>query len=345
MKRKSLAEERPDLLPQWSPQNTISPYEISCGSSKKVLWICEKGHTWAATVKNRALIGSKCPYCEHRAVLEGYNDLKTVFPKIAKTWSPKNKLKPTEVSSRSNIEVIWQCKYGHEWKARIADRTEGHGCPYCAGQKVWKGFNDFATTHPALIPEWSEKNTNISPDSITYKNRTNVWWRCSKCGNEYMAVVYARANGRGCPFCIANNLKLLHYQKKIDKKLMEDFEYLLPQLATIYYAGNNGLRVLTDTEAVVGIPITALVPEIGLAIDICCSKKIITIKEYVCRTKNISYINIPGKIPSTETLNIIRKAFSDAHIHQGTSVEEDLSILREKYLQWKKKASDSSSKA
>ena len=70
---------------------------------------------------------------------------------------------------------------------------------------------------------------------------------------------------------------------------MEDFEYLLPQLATIYYAGNNGLRVLTDTEAVVGIPITALVPEIGLAIDICCSKKINTIKEYVCRTKNISY--------------------------------------------------------
>lgn len=35
-------------------------------------------------------------------------------------------------------------------------------------------------------------------------------------------------------------------------------------------------------SAVVGIPITALVPEIGLAIDICCSKKIITIKEYVC---------------------------------------------------------------
>ena len=25
-------------------------------------------------------------------------------------------------------------------------------------------------------------------------------------------------------------------------------------LLTIYYAGNNGLRVLTDTEAVVGIP-------------------------------------------------------------------------------------------
>ena len=62
MRRKSLAEERPDLLAQWSPDNEFSPSDVSCGSHKKVLWICAKGHTWAATVKNRALIGSKCPY-------------------------------------------------------------------------------------------------------------------------------------------------------------------------------------------------------------------------------------------------------------------------------------------
>ena len=158
MKRKSLAEERPDLLTQWSPDNEISPSDVSCGSHKKVLWICEKGHTWAATVKNRALKGSKCPYCEHRSVLEGYNDLQTLFPEIAKTWSPKNKQSPSEVSSRSNAEVLWICENEHEWKARVADRTEGHGCPYCAGQRVWKGFNDLATTHPDLISEWSDKN-------------------------------------------------------------------------------------------------------------------------------------------------------------------------------------------
>ena len=37
---------------------------------------------------------------------------------------------------------------------------------------------------------------------ITYKNRSNVWWHCNKCGNQYQAVVYARANGRVCPFCV-----------------------------------------------------------------------------------------------------------------------------------------------
>ena len=345
MSRKSLAEERPDLLDQWSPDNDLSPSEVSCGSNKKVLWICDKGHTWAATVKNRALIGSNCPYCSHRAVLKGYNDLKTEFPEIAKTWSPNNSLQPSEVSSCSNKEVLWVCDKGHEWKARIADRTEGHGCPYCAGQRVWKGFNDLATTHPELISEWSEKNKGISPETITYKNRSNVWWRCKQCGNEYQAVVYSRANGRICPFCISNEIKLLRDERLNNEKIIKDFDYLLPQLATIYYAGKQGLNVVTDSEELVGIPIAAYVPDISLAIDNCYYRNFFTIKEFICQTKNITYINIPGKLPHTEVISIIRKAFSDVHIYQDTSIDEDLDILNKKFLIWKKNASDSSSKA
>ena len=105
MRRGSLAEERPELLAQWARSNPISPSDVSCGSHKKVLWVCEKGHTWEATVKNRALIGSGCPYCEHRAVLKGYNDLLTAFPDIAKTWSPKNLKYPREASRNGNYQL------------------------------------------------------------------------------------------------------------------------------------------------------------------------------------------------------------------------------------------------
>lgn len=108
MRHKSVAEERPEIRAQWAPINKLSPDQVSCGSHLKVWWICSEGHKWQATVKNRALLGSGCPYCEHRAVLKGYNDLKTLFPKIAKTWSPKNKLKPSDVSSRSNtVDIIY----------------------------------------------------------------------------------------------------------------------------------------------------------------------------------------------------------------------------------------------
>ncbi|MBQ6017689.1 MAG: zinc-ribbon domain-containing protein [Clostridiales bacterium] len=337
MRRKSLFEERPDLALQWSPENELSPSDVSCGSHKKVLWICEKGHTWEATVKNRVLAGSGCPYCEHRAVLKGYNDLETLFPEVAKTWSPDNIMKPSEVSSSSNREVMWVCENGHEWKARIADRTEGHGCPYCTGQRVWKGFNDLATTHPQLIPEWSDKNKTLSPERITYMNRSKVWWHCSRCGNDYQAVVYSRAQGRMCPFCVANEIKLLREQRLHIKKISKDFEYLLPQLAVIYYAGKNGLGTITDSEDPVGIPITALVPDIGLAIDVCCSDKVICVKEYICRTKGIVYVNIPGKLPPIETVNRVRAAFLQVHIHFDTSPEADLEILRNRYSQWRKK--------
>ncbi len=336
MKKKSLADVRPELVAQWARGNEFSPSEVSYGSNRKVWWICDKGHTWEATVKNRVLSGSGCPYCEHRAVLKGYNDLQTVSPDVAKTWSPKNESDPSEFSSSSNRAVLWVCEKGHEWKARIADRTEGHGCPYCAGQRVWKGFNDLATTHPAVAAEWSDKNS-FFPDTITYKNRSNVWWHCSKCGNDYKAVVYSRAKGRICPFCIANELKRLHKEKLADVKISKDFEYLLPQLATIYYAGKHGFKVLTESEDLVGVPITAYVPEIGLAIDVCCSKKVIAIKEYICLTKGISYFSIPGKIPEIDTIKIVRKAFSDSHIYFYSDVENDLEVLRYRYHYWKKK--------
>ena len=338
MKRKSLAEEYPELVEQWSQINEISPSDVSSGSHKKVWWICEKGHTWEAIIKNRALLGSGCPYCEHRAVLKGYNDLQTLFPDVAKTWSPKNKLNPSEVSARSNAEVLWLCENGHEWKARVADRTDGHGCPYCAGQRVWKGFNDLATTHPELISEWSDKNVNLSPEEITYKNRTNVWWHCSKCGNDYQAVVYARANGRICPFCIANEIKRLREQRIISKQISKDFSFLLPQLASIYYAGKHGLNVITETDDLVGFPITAFVPKVNLAIDVCCSRKLVTIKEYICSVRGITYVNIPGKIPEIETVIKIRDAFFKAHLYSDSTAEDDLELLRRKYSQWKQKA-------
>ena len=202
MRRKSVAEEYPELVPQWGTINDLSPDKVSSGSHKKVWWVCEKGHTWEAVIKNRTHKGSGCPYCEHRAVLTGFNDLQTLFPDVAATWAPNNQLKPSEVSSMSSFEALWVCGNGHEWRSRVADRAKGHGCPYCAGQQVWKGFNDLATTHPLLVNEWSDKNENLSPEEITYKNRSNVWWHCNKCGNQYQAVVYARANGRVCPFCV-----------------------------------------------------------------------------------------------------------------------------------------------
>lgn len=50
--------------------------------------------------------------------------------------SQKNSgLTPADITPNSNKKVWWQCKKGHEWQARIADRNRGRGCPECAKEK------------------------------------------------------------------------------------------------------------------------------------------------------------------------------------------------------------------
>lgn len=335
MKHGSLAEERPDLVRQWSTSNELSPNEVSCGSHKKVLWNCENGHTWSATVKNRALSGSNCPYCEHRTILSGFNDLATLRPDLGRSWSKKNHIKPNEVSISSCTRVYWNCEKGHEWKARIADRTSGRGCPYCAGHLVWKGFNDLATTNPELIAEWSKKNTSISPDNVTAKNSTNVWWRCQKCGNTYQAVIKAKANGRhSCPYCAAIELENRKKAKQRQKKTAK-FEHLLPKLTVIYFSRKYGFEVLTDSEYLTGMPVTAYIPELRLVFDVCKSQRDSLIKEHICGTKNTKYIRIPDAIPDKEVIILVRKAFAEYHIYPDSIPEYDLDIIRNLFDTWK----------
>ncbi|WP_243023760.1 zinc-ribbon domain-containing protein [Clostridium sp. AM28-20LB] len=35
----------------------------------------------------------------------------------------------------------------------------------------------------------------MKPDEVNAKSRKNVWWRCSKCGNEWKSVINARVKG------------------------------------------------------------------------------------------------------------------------------------------------------
>lgn len=70
-----------------------------------------------------------CAVCAGKQVEVGLNDLQTTHPLIsleAVYWDP------TTVTSGSNQKKSWRCSEGHEWKAPVAERTSGHGCPSCA---------------------------------------------------------------------------------------------------------------------------------------------------------------------------------------------------------------------
>lgn len=196
-----LATMKPDLALEWADLNEIKPTEVSVGSHKKILWRGVCGHEWTASVKSRVQ-GSGCPYCSHNKVLAGFNDLASQFPDVAAEWSERNApLKPTMITAFANRKVWWRCREGHEWHTQVSTRSGGSKCPYCSGIRLLSGFNDLATSHPALATEWSDRNLPLTPDRINEKSRENVWWHCPKCGNEWKAVVSSRVRGSRCPVC------------------------------------------------------------------------------------------------------------------------------------------------
>ncbi len=199
-----LATKAPQLLGEWDYEKNapLQPSDVAAGSSKKVWWKCSKNHSWEAVISSRALNGRRCPYCYNKRVLVGYNDLQHVNPKLAAEWDYEKNgdLKPTAVTQYSHAYVWWKAGCGHSWKAKISNRSNRGGCPYCDGKKVLYGFNDLETQCPKLVLEWDDTR-NSMPSSEVYCNTTKkMWWKCDK-GHSWLASVYSRRMGEDCPVC------------------------------------------------------------------------------------------------------------------------------------------------
>lgn len=105
------------------------------------------------------------------------------------------------ISAKSKQKVWWLGKCNHVWEASIGNRYGGTGCPFCAGQKVLEGFNDFKTFFPELANEWHPVlNGSLKPQEFTKGSNKKVWWLGS-CKHEWEQAISNRANGAGCLVC------------------------------------------------------------------------------------------------------------------------------------------------
>lgn len=195
----------PNIAKEWNYNlnGDISPKDVTFGSNKQMWWICLKGHSYKCPVESR-IRGRGCPICAGQKVLKGFNDLATVNPELASEWnySRNAPLTPEQITSGTRRKVWWICKNNHEWEASIASRNHGFGCPYCSGRFAVTGENDLKTKNPELLMEWHPtKNGDLLPETLKPYSKTKVWWRCSKCGNEWEAFVAYRMAGNGCPAC------------------------------------------------------------------------------------------------------------------------------------------------
>lgn len=224
------------LADEWHPTKnaSLTPEQVTGGSTKKVWWLGKCGHEFEMIIGNRHRKGYGCPYCSNQKLLSGFNDLNAKFPELVLEWHPTKNgtLQPHQVMPGSHQKVWWLGKCGHEWETSIYVRTgKGKaGCPICAGQKVISGFNDFESKFPELSMEWHPtKNGILKPSQVTSKSGQKVWWVC-KCGHEWKAEIKSRADGRGCPYC--SHRRLLSG--------FNDLESMNPYIAAEWHPTKNG---------------------------------------------------------------------------------------------------------
>lgn len=200
-KSNCLATTHPEIASTWHPsKNILTPFEVGHGQGKRIWWKCQKGHEYETTILNRVRF-SNCPYCVNQKIsIE--NSIFSTHPDLAKDWSIKNELSPTNVSSGSNKKCWWKCNEGHEWQASVNNRSKGRGCPFCKNRKI-SPTNSLHTRYPELCSEWHfDRNSGLSPNTVLPGSGIKVWWKCSK-NHEWEASICSRTGPRktSCPFC------------------------------------------------------------------------------------------------------------------------------------------------
>ena len=197
----------PDLVKEWHPTKNgdLTPNDFTHGSSKKVWWLCPKGHSYDSVIANRTKEKKPtgCPYCSGNKVSEE-NNLEEVYPEIAKEWHPtkNDKLTPKQVTSKTNTKVWWLCPKGHSYYSKINARTAMKtNCHYCSGRNVGED-NNLLYLFPKIAKEWHPtKNGELTPKDVTSKSDKKVWWLCPK-GHSHESVVKNRTlNKSMCPDC------------------------------------------------------------------------------------------------------------------------------------------------
>ena len=81
----SLEKLFPEIAREWDFEKNapLRPDSVGHGSTKKVYWICSRGHSYQARIDHRTIMHSGCPYCSGKRSVPGENDLKTIYQDIA----------------------------------------------------------------------------------------------------------------------------------------------------------------------------------------------------------------------------------------------------------------------
>lgn len=125
--------------------------------------------------------------------------LKVLYPKISKEWHPTKNfpLTPLNFTANNAFKAWWLCEKGHEWEAVIYSRTNGTGCPTCAGKTYTKSQKLLRLKRLKAL---AQKNGGELLTLELKKAKEKVEWKCSE-GHTWLASSDQVLRGSWCPEC------------------------------------------------------------------------------------------------------------------------------------------------
>jgi hypothetical protein len=220
----SLEIDHPVLAMEWH-KGKNAPVELSSvksDSGRKFWWKCSEGHEWQAVVTKRVLGFSKCHKCltlKNLSLFDAYPTLKNEFD----TTKNHDSVEPLSFGSKKNY--WWRCQLEHSYQSTPNLRAGGVGCPYCSNQKVLKGFNDMATTHPELAKFLDEQKSEVSATGVIAGTGKKLWWLCEKGHSSEASGDQRKSSPSACPVCTNKEVLVgFNDMATTNPKLVEEFD-------------------------------------------------------------------------------------------------------------------------
>ena len=155
----------------------------------------------------------------------------------------------------SKTPMWFYCSKGHWWRTRPNNILyNNHECPYCAGKKVWIGFNDLWTTRPDVAKLLKDPNDGYNHTKGSNKKVEFICPHCNSVIEQY--IFYVCRNGLSCQMCsdgVSYPNKLI---RQVLKQLHVDFipeyvaEWSQSKMYDCYFKDNNGQEYVIEMDGI-----------------------------------------------------------------------------------------------
>jgi predicted nucleic acid-binding Zn-ribbon protein len=139
----SLLDLYPEVAADWHPtkNDPLTTADVNAGAKTRRWWKCRScGREWKTDPDHRTRPGQGCPDCAFEKISRTRSkpgpgeSLAEKLPDLAAEWHPtlNEPLTALDVRPRGKAFAWWQCRFGHVWRAKVAPRAVGVGCPDCS---------------------------------------------------------------------------------------------------------------------------------------------------------------------------------------------------------------------